>query len=250
MLTFNLSTHRVMVDAKSLMIRELNDIYYGTEDKGYATDVLSYIHLVSQIDADAPYFSAREDEVTELVARDIWGKDYTHKVDVSTFDDCVAAYLTAFDKPEYRMLRVFNTKIDQFQTMLEDTKPEIEKSINMKTGTFTFASNTRAMTQVMKEINNLIDERDALLERIKQTQTKEAKVWGGRKQSILDKKRMAEATRMERRKGNETSQSPVEQSQAGEGVPSPLGKGVGKEESPVPKVEEGALSHWSNGRGI
>lgn len=233
MLTFNLSTHRIAVDAKSLMIKELNSIYYGTENKGHATDVLSYIHLVSQIDPDAPYFSAREDEVAELVARDIWGKDYVTRIDISAFDDDVAAYLTAFDKPEYRMLRVFNNKIDQFQTMLEDTKPEIERSQNMKTGTFTYASNTRAMTQVMKEINNLIDERDTLLERIKQTQSKEAKVWGGRRQSILDKKRMAEATRTERRKANEEETSPVRVSSAAQGISESFGQGAHNQEQAV-----------------
>lgn len=222
-----------MVDAKSLLIRELSEVYYGTENKGWATDVLSYVHLVSQIDPDAPYFNSREDEVSELAARDIWGKDYAERVDLSAFDDVVAAYMTAYDKPENRMLRVFNHKIDQFQTVLDETDPEIQKSTNLKTGTFNFVSNTRAMTQLMKEINNLMDEKDALQQRIKQIQTKDHKVWGDRRQSILDKKRMGELTRKDRRRQNETSQTTVTEP---EGQPR-VSEGVGES----PPAEEGAL---------
>lgn len=250
MLKFNLSTHRVMVDAKTLLIKELNDVYYATEDKGVATDILSYVHLVSQIDSDAPYFQAREDEVAELAATDIWGHDYAKRVDISQWDNVVVAYLNGFDKPENRMLRGFNKKLDQLQTMLENVVPEIEKSINMKTGTFNFVSNTRAITQVMKEITVLMDTKEDLIERIKLVRTKDAKIWGNRKQSILDKQRMKEATRKENKRNHEEEESSVPEESPEEVVSKTVRKGASTQESLVSDSTEKASGNGSDRRGV
>lgn len=238
MLRFSQSTHRIMVDPVSLMIQELNDIYYGTEDKGHATDVLSYIHLVSQIDPEAPYFASRKDEVVELAARDIWGTDYRTRIDPSVFDDSIVAYLTAFDKPEVRIMRVFNHKIDQLQTMLEGTTPIIEKSTNQKAGTFTYVSNTKFITQVMSDLTDLMDGRDALQARIQQTQQKENKIWGGRRQSFLDKKRLKDAIRKDRtRATNENPETTLRQTPAETRVSPEVNKSVNAEEAPAARHE-------------
>lgn len=201
MLKFDLSSHRIVVDPKSLMISELRECYDNDPDplKRGAIDVLSYVHLVSQIDPSAPYFSAREDEVETLAAIDIFGRDYDKRlVILDSFLTLTQAYQKAFEKPENRIVKTFNHKLDQLQDMLADVKPEIQKSINGKTGTFTFVSNTRAIMQVMKDLDEVMDAKEQLEERIKDKRLKEVKIRGNKKESFLEKTRMAEAGRRTR----------------------------------------------------
>lgn len=201
MLKFDLSSHRIVVDPKSLMISELREVYENDSDplKRNAINILSYIHLASQIDPAAPYFSAREDEVETLAAIDIFGRDYAERgVVLDSFLNLTQAYQKAFEKPENRIVKSFNHKLDQLQDMLEKVRPEIEKSINLKTGTFTYVSNTRSIMQVMKDLDEVMDAKEQLEERIKDKRLKDVKIRGGKKESYLEKTRLAREGRKSR----------------------------------------------------
>ncbi len=224
MLKFNLQNHRIYIDPLSLTVKELRDIYNSdpTETKFAAIDQLSYIHLVSQIDPEAPLFSARKDEVERLAASNVWGKDYlTIHPDLAVFHDAVKAYLEAFDRAEVRIVRAYGNKLDEFEDLLDTVKPELVKSVNNKTGAVTFTSNAAVIMKVMKDIRPIMVEKKELEEFMTQTSTKESKKWGGKTDSYLERKKKNKSVQNIRKPNEE--QKPNEASK-GEDVHEPVSK--------------------------
>lgn len=221
MLKLNLTNHRITIDPLSLTIEPLRKVYEEDEDplKRRSTDILSYVHLVSRIDMEAPFFSARADQVEELSAINIWGKNYKHAhPDLSVFRYLIEAYLEAFDRPEVRIVVAYNDKIDQLQDMVEETVPAIEKSSNKTSGTFTYVSNTTQLMKVMKEIRVIINEKNELEEMIRQGAEKDTKRWGGRSESFLEKKKKRNSTNKTRASNETASQRSKESESDEEGV--------------------------------
>lgn len=222
MLKFSMSSHRITVDPKSLMIAELRDIYDSDTDllKRQAVNILTYVHLASQIDPEAPYFSAREDEVQELVAMDVWGREWKTTQSIDGFDVLIEAYRLAYEKPENRMVQTFNHKLDQLHDMLANVRPEIEKSVNQKTGSFNYVTNTKAIMQVMKDLDEVMDAKEQLEERIKNKRNSEVKIRGQKKESFLEKKRIIDAGRKDRipRKQEDNGSTETDEPQGEEGV--------------------------------
>lgn len=213
MLKFRADRHRVVIDGLTLLVGPLRDFYYSQSDDGAATDVLSYVHLVAQVDPDAPYFQARMDEVYILAAKGIWGLNYEERIKLDDYDHLVDAYVEAFDKPEVRLLRVYNHKIDQIQDMIEKTDPQIEKSTNLKIGTFTYVSNTEKLSKMMRELGPIMDQRDEIVERVKQTREKDKKIRGGKTESYLERKRRTKpSNRQPDEQSTPQQQAPQQQS--------------------------------------
>lgn len=236
MLKFNIVSGRVTVDPKSLMIKELRDIYEADNDplKWISTDILSYIHIVSQIDPDAPFFGARLDEVEVLAANNIWGSDWKrNSANLSEFHPVIEAYVDAFDKAEVRIIRSYGRKIDQLQDMIDDVDPKIEKSTNLKSGTFTYVSNTNPLMKVMKEIRIIANEKKKLEDALRQGAESDTKRWGGRSESYLEKKKKEDIERRSRRI-NEKERHQIEKEQK-QGVSQAIGK---SSEKPKIKTEE------------
>lgn len=218
MLSFGTSRGRIVIDPKSLFIKEFRDLWASVE-LSKATDILTYVHISAQIDPDAPFFSSRSDEVQQLAAKNTWGEKYEETININEYDYLIDAYLDSFEKAESRMLRSFDNKIDQFTDLLADTTPEISKSTNAKLGTFTYVTNVKSVISVMKEIRSLIKEKREIESIIKEESHKESKVWGQKRSSYLEKKKMQDATRQDRRRALKKDDEYIEDPQQDEETP-------------------------------
>ena len=191
---FNLKNKRVVVDAHTLMIGALKAIYQKLPEN-ISIPALTYIYVASQIHVDAPFFSARKDEVDELAWNNsLYGLNDEEKGTLNQhkakFTSVIPDYIDAYASPEVRMLKSFDNQIDKLKDLIDKTIPEICKSINPTSGVISFAHNTDAINKVMISLGSLMDTKDKILAKLR----KEAggKVRAGKKPSRLEKKHKSE----------------------------------------------------------
>lgn len=186
---FDIVSGRIRVKPETLMIGELRTIWESDDSssKSEATDILTYIHIVSQTDQSAPYFSAREDEVRFLASSNVWFRREC-PYDLTSFEPYIQAYLKSKEDPEVRILKIFNTKIDQLQDTINKIKPEIKETQDSRGNFKGYATNMTMLTGVMKELNKLLQERDSLQQRIKNEAEKEGTYRAGKRQNRLEKR--------------------------------------------------------------
>ncbi len=190
MMEFDMVKRRVRIKAKTIIIDALNRIWEAdkTEDKDEATRYLTYVHLVSQIDPEAPYAKSAYDEVRLLAKRDLW-KDYDHQFEEGEnelLEEAIDQYRNAYESVGDRTVRIFDTKIDQIRNLIEDTEPVITPSTTR--GQTTYASNFPILNKMMQELSNLMDTKEALEARVKKQSTEQGTVRAGRQLSIVEKK--------------------------------------------------------------
>lgn len=192
---FDIKNKRIVVDAHTLMIGPLRAIYEKLPEE-VSIPALTYIYVGSQIHPDAPFFSARQDEVQELAWRNsLYGTTDDVKETLEQYRDKFTSvfpeYIEAYSTPEVRMLNTFNHQIDELKDLMQKTKPEIVKSTNPNTAVVTFAHNTDAIQKVMVSLGTLMDTK----EKIEAKMRKEAagRIRAGKKPSRLEKKHAANA---------------------------------------------------------
>ena len=191
MLKFKRDKNRVVVDAYSMMITEIKEIWVSdrTRLKDIATEHLTYMHLIAQIDDEAPYFTSPVDDVEELVQRNIYRKKENP---ISTnmlakIHACVTAYQEAYETAEIRAVKVFGNKIDQISKEVDKTKPEVIK-YDTNSGGVGFASNIKIISDALKDQEELIMRKEALEQRIKKDKTKKINIMGDKIPSLLEKR--------------------------------------------------------------
>ena len=190
-----MESHRVTVDPVSLNLDCLRQIWVEDVDdrKEKAVKYLSFIHICSQIDREAPFANADPTEVIKLAKKDIFG-DYEFDFNSDwVFDEdfmskSVADYQLAFEKAEDAVIRTFNKKIYQLNEVIDKTEPEITKSVTR--GTVTYVSNTTILNKVMIDMIKVIKTRDEIYATVIKDSTKGDRK-GGRKLSQLEKRRSA-----------------------------------------------------------
>jgi len=187
---FDLKNKRVIIDAHSLMIGPLRKIYESLPED-ISIPALTYVYVASQIHVDAPFFSARKDEVNELAWRNsLYGlpsdqKDTLNKYK-EKFTSIIPDYVEAYATPEVRMLKSFDTQIDKLKDLIDVTVPEIVKSIHPTSGVVSFAHNTDAINKVMVSLGSLMDTKEKIEAKLRKEAS--SKVRAGKKPSRLEKK--------------------------------------------------------------
>jgi hypothetical protein len=189
-MTFSRERNRVVVDAYALMIDEIRIIWQKdrTRIKDKATELISYVHLASQIDPEAPFFSSKEEEVKRLVIQNIWRNAPPRNLE--QYDDTITAYQEVYETAGVRILKSFTVKIDEIKDLIDEQKPRIEENFNEKSGATTFATNIKMITDAMKEINGLMDEQEKLEQRLKRQDLQAISTLGEKKPSRLEKRQM------------------------------------------------------------
>ena len=190
---FSEDIYRVVPDPSSLMLAELMDIWKAdsSKDKQQACEILTYIHLVSQIDSDAPFASSAETEVRQLATMNIWRdeKGRPSQEELEPFESAVIAYRQAYETEERRAVRVYKNKIDQLTQLLEDTIPAIVKT---NSG---YKTNVDIINKMMKEMTNLMDAKENLEARIRKSSKDNVNLMGGKAESRLEKKQRSGSTK-------------------------------------------------------
>lgn len=195
MLKFNHDTRRVTVDPKTVIIQNLGIIWDNDSSKGKekSTKLLTYIHLVSQIDEEAPYYTSAYNEVGPLAKRDLYGNyehDFTKEYG-DDFDDfleeSIAQYQQAYETVDHRSYRSIIRKIDQTRELIDSTDPQLKESIVR--GAVTYASNFAILNKMIQELGPLQDAADEMRARMKKAKAKEEGVMrAGKKRSIMEER--------------------------------------------------------------
>lgn len=212
MLKFVLDKHRVVVDPISLVLEPLRDIWNAdkSKNKDEAIKTLTYIHICSQIDENAPFAKADPTEVSALARRELYG-DYTYtfkgKFNEKYLDEAVVKYQLAFDTPEQASVRAFDKKIYEINRLIDSTQIEIEK-VAVRGGV-DYVSNFAILNKMMQDMTKINAAREALKNSImKQNST--GAVRGQRQVSFLEKRR-AEMNKGLSRKNEEEAKSVIDE---------------------------------------
>lgn len=208
MLKFNRDRFRVSVDPMSLTLSPLLEVWRDdtSEDKVDATKLLTYIHLVSQIDQLAPFAKADPTEVSKLVKKEVWA-DYEHKFlgkyDETKVEDIVLQYQLAFESADDASVRSYDKKIYEIKNIIESTPVTIEKSVSK--GVVTFVSNYPLISKMLQEMTKISKARDDMKALIIKQTSRDDGTKGKRKLSFIDKRRrdMAEEKKEETRAEDE-----------------------------------------------
>jgi len=192
-MTFDVKNKRVIVDKHTLMIGVLKAIYQKLPEN-ISIPALTYIYVASQIHVDAPFFSARVDEIDALAWRNsLYALSDEDKATLNhhkdKFKSAIAPYKEAFSTPEVRMLASFNAQIDKLKDLLDDTRPEIARSVHPTSGIVSFAHNTDAIGKVMTSLGSLMDTKDKIEAKLRKQN--QGKVRAGKKPSRLENKIMS-----------------------------------------------------------
>lgn len=192
MLRYNRDRHRITVDPMSITLAPLLKIWAmdTTHDKDDAHKLLTYIHLVSQIDQDAPYAKVDPMEVSPLVRKELWGK-YDYVIDFGDvneefMENTVLHYQSAYETGEEASVRSFDKKIYEIRNIIDTTTIKIETSVSR--GTTTYVTNFTIINKMMQDVTKIVKARDELKALILKQNTRES-IKGKQKLSFADKRR-------------------------------------------------------------
>lgn len=186
---------RVVVDPKSLMLAPFQDIWNSdqSETKDYANDILCYVHIVSQLDAAAPFYNSSFDEVRFLAKSQIF-RNMEHQFSEEEeimIQNALDVYIKDNEMSEERMLQVYNKKIDEMRLELEVKKVEITRNVDSMTNKVTYSTNAKMITDVMKEIGNILKIKEDLKVQIENARASgDKKIRANRNPSFLEKQLM------------------------------------------------------------
>lgn len=197
MLKFIRDRHQVAVDPVSLTLEPLLKIWVAddTPNKEIASRILTYIHLTSQIDKEAPYHNAAPDEVSKLVKKELWG-NYEHHISDELPEDeeitdefieeAVLHYQGAYETVEEAAVRSYDKKIYEIRAVIDKTKVEIKESVSR--GSIVFSSNFPLINKMMQDVIKIVKARDELKALVLKQSTRES-IKGDKKLSFNDKRR-------------------------------------------------------------
>lgn len=185
----------IQVDAKTLFIEPLLRIYKDDKSslKETANRYLAYIHLVSQVDFEAPYFKADYHDIRALVKKQLFADpDLEFPEEINNFlEATILEYQRAYEEAGARAARVFKKKIDNVIRKIDETDVQVTESVG-RGGNVTYVSNFPILSKMMNEVGPLLDIQDNLELRVKKMNDKDVKVRGNKRQSILTKKLVAD----------------------------------------------------------
>lgn len=187
MLKYNIRNRRVELDPLTITLRGMKRIWEEDTSVGKesAFTILTYIHLVAQIDKDAPYYASNPKEVRDLVKYELFGDVETQFSNESELESIIAEYQGAFEEPELRAVRVINNKIDELQMIIEATQVKIVEQ-NTRNGT-TFASNFDIINKMIQNLDKIRLAKEALLASLEKQKQSGARIRGDRQLSWIER---------------------------------------------------------------
>lgn len=186
-----MKNNRVIIDPVSLSLECLREIWMSDKSvtKATATNLLTYIHLVSQVDQDAPFAKVDPADVSAIVKRELFGKyeyEFTGKFDEEFMENACMSYQLAFDTPEMAAVRVYDKKIYELNRIIAETKIEV-KEVAVRGGK-DFISNFPIINKMMQDMTKINAAREALRSAILKQQSSSS-VRGQKTVSYLEKRR-------------------------------------------------------------
>lgn len=151
--------------------------------------MLTYIHICSQVDQDAPFAKVDPTEVNALAKREIFGKydyEFKGKFNDEFFNDAILRYQMAFDTPEQAAVRVYDKKIYEINRVIDETEIEIKPVVVR--GGVDYVSNFPIINKMMQDMTKINAAKEALKAAVMKQQSTSS-VRGQRQVSFLEKRR-------------------------------------------------------------
>jgi hypothetical protein len=191
MLKFSIEKHKVTVDPISLTLEPLRDIWLSdkSKTKDEAVKLLTYIHICSQVDQNAPFAKVDPTEVSTLARREIYGSyeyQFKGKFNEAYIEETILKYQMAYDTPEQASVRAFDKKIYEINRLIDNTKIEIEK-VAVRGGV-DYVSNFAILNKMMQDMTKINAAKEALKNAIMK-QSGQNNVRGQKQVSFLEKRR-------------------------------------------------------------
>lgn len=188
MLYFDQVNGKAVLDATHLILIPEFKVLQRKLTPEMTSRVFTYIHVISKVDTKAPFFLSDDAEIDALAKRNYFTVEYPYPNDIQDkIDAALNAYLKAYETPEARVLKLFNSKIDQLSTMIKDTTPKIKENKNPTTNAITFSSNVDILTKAMEKIDSLMVTKSKLEAKLKNESDGKGSVRGGKKPSKLER---------------------------------------------------------------
>jgi hypothetical protein len=162
---FDLYKNKVRLKKDSIEVQEVKDMIEGLTDE-QALSATLYLFLTTDRTEENPLSDLPEEEKDAEAARVVFGKDTP---DLSFVDDDVyAAAVAAYNAWRHDSfqddINVYDKKLFQFITMLEETSPEIIKNTHDITGKVSFSTNIDIITTILNNTLNIIIDKGILLD--------------------------------------------------------------------------------------
>jgi hypothetical protein len=183
MLKFDIEKGKVLIDGIHLATSTFKKLKKEYDEELF-TKILLYIHLKSQVDSTAPFFTANYQELEKLVTAEAFDKKDLAKIDFKKLNKLADDYKKMYETPELRIVNIFNRKVDQIRDLIDSTTPSIiEYTTN--SGTTGYSSNLNIITKAMSELDDLLDVKDKLEAKIRRQETA-GKMRGKKTPSMLE----------------------------------------------------------------
>jgi hypothetical protein len=191
MLKFSMKNHKVIIDPISLTLEPLLEIWVADKsaNKEAATKLLTYVHICSQVDQEAPFAKVDPTEVGSLAKREIFGKydyEFKGKFDEEFMESTVMRYQMAYDTPEQAAVRIYDKKIYEINRVIDETEIEI-KPVAVRGG-IDYVSNFPIINKMMQDMTKINAAKEALKAAVMKQQSTSS-VRGQRQVSFLEKRR-------------------------------------------------------------
>lgn len=189
MLKFDMANGVAVIDGLHLKaIPEFEELYEKldpiTRDR-----VFTYIHILSKVDKSAPFFTAPEHELLDLIHRQYFRDVVFPEEHSELIEKALEKYTIAYESAESRILKLFNDKIDSIARMVKNIEPKIVEYVT-NAGSKGFASNVDMITKSLKEIDTLRTTKEKLEAKLKGDAEKQGAARGGKRPSRLERKSM------------------------------------------------------------
>jgi len=161
MLKFVLSRDKVILDKNIILLEEFNNILkYGEKKKNpeLANSMLLYIYLCCDLSEENPMkdvdFRQKPQQALSRAFKDK-SRKFT-QAEQELLDAGMDAYNYFNETAAERSELAMDKKIDEARSKLEETKIEVIRNLNPTTGIITFASNEGIITNIAKQINEMM----------------------------------------------------------------------------------------------
>lgn len=124
MISFKIERGKLIVDEKTLLVPQFNDIWEFYADKEEAKKVLIYIFGMSDITNKNPYVDVAHYEKVEIIKNSVF-KNRKHRFsreETKLINDAIPVYTELNRNSAYRMLENINYKIDEINMHMRGNK--------------------------------------------------------------------------------------------------------------------------------
>jgi len=192
MLKFTVLNENVCIDPNIAVIEEFNNILtYGRnmENEELGLRMLLYVFYCCDLSDDNPMrdldYRMKEEQAMIRAFRKL-GKKSFNKRERDLIDEAIDAYNFFNETSAERAVLAIDAKIDEARTKLTEMEVEVIRNVNENTGVVSFASNENIMSNLAKQIGEMMTLKVSITNAAKKLENA-GRVRGGKGSSLIER---------------------------------------------------------------